>query len=130
MRASTKSISTPPISESEWKVMKLLWTKAPQPAYDLIAALESTEDWHPNTVRTLLTRLHRKKAVCIQKYKNLYLYSPVVTEEDCIRQESDSFLHRVFGGSVQPLLVHFARREKLTARDLEELKRILSEKVD
>jgi BlaI family transcriptional regulator, penicillinase repressor len=128
MRSSSKSIPT--ITESEWKVMKLLWAKAPQPAYDLIAAFESTENWHPNTVRTLLTRLHRKKAVHIQKYKNLYLYSPAVTEEACIRQESDSFLRRLFGGSVQPLLIHFARREKLTVRDLEELKRILTEKGD
>ncbi len=121
---------TPDITESEWKVMKLLWAKAPQPAYDLAAALEKTEQWHPNTVRTLLGRLLGKKAVRIKKYKNLYLYSPAVTEDDCIRAESDSFLGRVFGGSVKPLLVHFARRQKLTAADLEELRRILESKGD
>jgi BlaI family penicillinase repressor len=116
---------TPDITESEWKIMKLLWAKAPQPAYDLAAALEKTEDWHPNTVRTLLSRLLAKKAVRIQKYKNLYLYSPSVTEQDCVRAESESFLKRVFGGSVKPLLVHFAKREELTAADIEELKRLL-----
>jgi BlaI family penicillinase repressor len=122
--------NTPAITESEWKVMKLLWAQAPQPAYDIAAALEKTEDWHPNTVRTLLSRLLAKKAVRIKKYKNLYLYSPAVSEEDCIRAESDSFLRRVFGGSVKPLLVHFARREKLTAADLEELRQILERKGD
>jgi BlaI family penicillinase repressor len=122
--------NTPAITESEWKVMKLLWAQAPQPAYDIAAALEKTEDWHPNTVRTLLSRLLAKKAVRIKKYKNLYLYSPAVSEEDCIRAESDSFLRRVFGGSVKPLLVHFARREKLTAADLEELRRVLQNKGD
>jgi BlaI family transcriptional regulator, penicillinase repressor len=127
---STKPNPTPAISDAEWKVMKILWAHSPQPAYDVIAALDATEEWHPNTVRTLLTRLYRKGAVRIKKYKNLYLYSPAVTEEECIREESDSFLRRVFGGSVKPLLVHFARREGLTSRDLDELKRILDEKGD
>ena len=127
---SPKPNPIPAISEAEWKVMKILWAKSPQPAYDVIAALDSTEEWHPNTVRTLLTRLYRKKALRIKKYKNLYLYSPAVTEEECIREESDSFLRRVFAGSVKPLLVHFARREGLTAKDLDELKQILDEKGD
>ncbi len=117
----------PEISKAEWKVMKLLWTKSPQPAYDLCEALARTEDWHPNTVKTLLSRLRGKKAVSAKKYKNLYLYSPVVSEEDCVQAESDSLLQRLFGGSVKPLLVHFAKRRRFTAEDLDELKRILQE---
>jgi BlaI family penicillinase repressor len=117
----------PPISEAEWKVMKVLWKESPLPAYDIVQALSRTEDWHPNTVKTLLSRLHKKKAVGVKRYKNLFLYHPLVTQEDCIHAESESFLDRVFGGSVKPLLVHFARKQKLSAADLEELKRILKE---
>jgi len=83
----------PSISESEWKIMKLLWAKSPQPAYDLIAVLAKTEDWHPNTIKTLLSRLHKKRALGIKKYKNLYRYSPLVFEEACVHAESESFLH-------------------------------------
>lgn len=119
---------TPSISESEWKVMKLLWHKSPQPAYDLIQSLAKTENWHPNTIKTLLARLTKKKAVATEKYKNLYLYRPLVTEDECIQVESQSFLDRLFGGSVKPLLVHFARSQKLSKSDLDELKRILEGK--
>jgi BlaI family penicillinase repressor len=115
----------PTITESEWKIMKILWEKSPQGAYDIVQACASTESWHPNTVRTLLSRLYRKKALGVRKYKNLYLYHPLITEEDCIQAESESFLQRVFGGSVKPLLVHFARKQRLTAADLDELKQIL-----
>ena len=108
--------------------MKLLWAKAPQPAYDLVAALAESEAWHPNTVKTLLSRLHKKKALGVQKYKNLFLYFPLVSEEEIVHAESESFLQRLFGGSVKPLLVHFAKRQKLTAADLEELKSILKKK--
>jgi BlaI family penicillinase repressor len=119
---------TPEISPSEWKVMKVLWAKAPQPAYDIINSLAETEDWHPNTVKTLLSRLCKKKAIGARKYKNLYLYHPLATQSDCIEAESDSFLNRLFGGSVKPLLVHFAEQKKLTKKDLEDLHRILDGK--
>ena len=107
--------------------MKVLWARSPLPAYDIIEAL-ARERWHPNTVKTMLTRLHRKKALAITKYKNLHLYAPVVSEEECVRVESESFLQRLFGGSVKPLLVHFAKNQKLTARDLAELRQILEKK--
>lgn len=116
----------PAITEAEWKVMKVLWAKSPQPAYDIIQTLEH-EQWHPNTIKTLLSRLQKKKALAVKKYKNLYLYSPLLSQEDCVHAESESFLERVFGGSVKPLLVHFAKKQKLSAADLEELKRILKE---
>ncbi|MBI4661719.1 MAG: BlaI/MecI/CopY family transcriptional regulator [Verrucomicrobia bacterium] len=118
----------PVISESEWKIMKVLWAKSPLGAYDIIEAL-AKEEWHPNTVKTMLSRLTKKKALKISKYKNLYLYEPLVTEEQCLHAESESFLARFFGGSVKPLLVHFARKQKLTRADIDELKRIL-EKED
>ena len=115
----------PNISPAEWKVMGLLWSQAPQPAYDLIQALQHTEGWHPNTVRTLLARLLKKQAVTAAKYKNLFLYSPAIDEAECIEAESDCFLDRVFGGAVKPMLLHFARRRKLSRKDLDELRRIL-----
>src|SRR5688500_19316470 len=86
---------TPANTEAEWKVMKLLWEKSPQPAYDIIQALAEKEDWHSNTVKTLLSRLTRKRALGTRKYKNLFLYYPLVSLEACIQAESDNFLDRL-----------------------------------
>ena len=121
-------MTTPLISEAEWKVMRLLWRKSPLPAYDIIQELAPREKWHSNTVKTMLARLHRKKVLRARKYKNLFLYEPLVSEEECIQAESQSFLNRLFDGSVKPLLVHFARSKKLSRRDLDELRKILDEK--
>lgn len=120
----------PEISPAEWKVMKVLWTRSPQPAYDIVQALAKTEDWHPNTIKTILGRLHRKKAVGVKKYKNLYLYSPLVSEEACVQAESQSFLERFFGGAAKPLLVHFAKHQKLSVKDLDELRQILEQQEE
>ena len=104
--------------------MKVLWQKSPLAAFDIIQLL-AAEQWHQNTIKTLLTRLVKKGALAADKYKNLHLYRPLVTEEDCIQVESESFLDRFFAGSVKPLLVHFAKQEKITPEDLEELRKIL-----
>ncbi|MDB6066100.1 MAG: hypothetical protein JWR26_2308 [Pedosphaera sp.] len=107
--------------------MKVLWANSPLPAIEIIAALADDENWHPNTVKTLLSRLHKKKAVAVEKQKNLYLYRPLASEADCVRTESESFLRRVFGGAVKPLLLHFVDQQA-SADDLDELRRILRQK--
>ncbi len=119
--------ATPAISEAEWKVMRVLWDNSPQPAYDIIQRLSRSEPWQASTVKTLLARLYRKKVLGIRRYKNLFLYFPLVSEEMCLQSESESFLKRFFDGSVKTLLVHFVEREKLTKKDLEELRKILAQ---
>ena len=119
--------ATPTISEAEWKVMRVLWDHSPQPAYDIIQRLSRSQQWQASTVKTLLARLYRKKVLGIRRYKNLFLYFPLVSEEMCLQSESESFLKRFFDGSVKTLLVHFVEREKLTKKDLEELRKILAQ---
>src|ERR1700749_2731555 len=106
----------PVISEAEWKVMKVLWAESPKTAMEIIQLLAETESWHPNTVKTLLSRLHKKKALGVEKHKNLYLYRPLVSEADCVKLESESFLERVFGGAVKPLLLHFVEKQRLSSQ--------------
>ncbi|MDB6039342.1 MAG: methicillin resistance regulatory protein MecI [Verrucomicrobiales bacterium] len=105
--------------------MRLLWKKAPQPSYDIIQTLSEEEKWHPSTIKTLLGRLARKKAIGTEKYKNLYQYRPLLSEEECIHVESQSLIDRLFQGSVRPLLLHLARHHGLTRKDLDELRAIL-----
>lgn len=118
----------PSISDAEWKVMKALWRKSPQPAFDVVTELSQTEKWRPNTIKSLLGRLHRKGALNVSKYKNLYLYTPAVSEEQCVAAESQSLIDRIFGGAAKPMLVHLVQRQKLSRADIAELKTILEEK--
>src|SRR5438552_17818033 len=118
----------PKISEAEWEVMKVLWAKAPLSAGEIIAALSTQDVWHPKTVKTLLNRLMKKKALGFQKEGRAYLYRPLVKEVDCVKAVSASFLERVFGGSLQPMLAHFVEHRNLSAAEIRELKRLLEEK--
>jgi predicted transcriptional regulator len=117
----------PAISEAESRVMELLWREAPQGSESLTSALQADTGWHENTVRTLLNRLVRKGAVRAEREGRRYLYSPVLTREQWQAHESRSLLDRVFGGRVAPLLVHFGRNEKLSAKDVVELRKLVDQ---
>ena len=115
----------PAISEAESRVMEVLWERAPQGSEELTEALRDETDWHENTVRTLLNRLIRKGAVRAGREGRRYLYAPVLTREQWQAHESRNLLDRVFGGRVAPLLVHFSRTEKLSAKDVAELRKLV-----
>jgi len=120
--------SVPRISENEWKVMKIVWAKAPCSAGEIIDGLAGAgPDWHPKTIKTYLNRLVSKSALGFSKEGRAYVYRPLVTERDCVDAASESFLERVFGGSLRPMLAHFVERKKLSGKEIAELKKLLEE---
>lgn len=58
------------------------------------------------------------------------MYFPLVQEGECIQAESESFLKRVYGGALKPLIVNFLNEEKLSQEEIEELKRLLEERTE
>lgn len=118
----------PRISDAEWEIMKVLWAKSPAAASDVIATLRDNKTWKEKTIKTLLSRLLQKGVISFEQINRVYYYSPVLGEEECKRTERQSFLQRVYGGALKPMLVHFLQEEKLSAKEIEELKNILAEK--
>ena len=111
--------------------MKICWLKsAPCTANEIVKALEQSTDWKPNTIKTLIGRLVKKGVLGFQEEGRAYLYDPLVTEEECVKAESKSFLTRVFGGAIKPMLVTFLQEEKLSQEEIEELKQLLEARKD
>jgi BlaI family transcriptional regulator, penicillinase repressor len=116
----------PRISETEWEIMKLVWSRSPVSASEIIAALQQADaSWHPRTAKAFLNRLVKKKALGFSKEGRAYVYRPLIRREDCVDAASESFLERVFGGSLMPMLGHFIAREKLSPDEIRELRRLL-----
>lgn len=113
------------ISDAESRVMEVLWRQSPQSAEEIVSTLQRDTAWHEKTIKTLLNRLLGKRAVSAQKDGRRYLYAPRLRREDWQRQESRSLLDRVFGGRVAPLLAHFSQHEKLSAKEIAELRKLI-----
>ncbi len=69
----------------------------------------------------------QKKAVGFEKKGRQYYYYPLVTEAKCIKAETKSFLKRVHGGSIEPMLTSFVEEEQLSPEKIAKLRRILDE---
>ena len=116
---------SPAISEAEWDVMKVVWDHEPVAASDVADRLAAERDWHPQTVKTMLTRLVGKGALAYKPEGKRYLYRARISRDACVRHESRSFLSRVFDGSVTPAVVHLLTHSKLSDDELKQLRRIL-----
>jgi BlaI family transcriptional regulator, penicillinase repressor len=116
----------PQISEAEWEVMKALWDQSPVTANDLCARLTPTTQWHPKTIRTMLTRLVKKRAVGNKVKDGVYHYFPLVSREKCSQSATHSFIDRVFDGALTPMVAHFVNRRPLTPDEKRELKKLLA----
>lgn len=120
----------PRISETEWELMKIVWARSPLTARQIVGKLIAQDPtWHPKTARTLIDRLVKKQALACRKDGRVCTFRPLVTEKECVAAVSESFLDRVFGGSLQPLLAHFVERDNLTPDEIRELQRLLNRKA-
>jgi len=116
----------PKISETEWEIMRIVWASHPITAAEIVERLVATDaTWHPKTARTLLARLVQKQALDYKPQGRVYVYKPLVTERECVTAASKSFVERVFGGSLKPMLAHFVEQRRLSKSDLAELQRLL-----
>ncbi|GED67195.1 transcriptional regulator [Brevibacillus reuszeri] len=118
----------PRISDSEWEIMKVFWAKSPATAADVIHALRDNKSWKDKTIKTLISRLLQKGILTYEQVNRVYFYTPTISEEECKRTERESFLQRVYGGALKPMLVHFLQEEKLSSQEIAELKKILTDK--
>lgn len=117
------------ISEAESFVMDVIWKRSPIPTEDIVAAL-ADQEWQEATVKTLLNRLLTKGAISAEKENRRYLYSPLLTRERWLADESSGFLERLFGGRVAPLVSYFSQQKKLSKKDIADLKRLIKDIED
>ena len=119
------------ISESEWRVMKIIWNDCPQTLPEILDRLKET-GWSKTTIQTYLARLVKKGALSTKRQGKGYLYYPAVSESDCQLAESRSFLSRVYDGSLSRMVMGFVKSGELSHEELNELKSLIDqpEKID
>ena len=113
------------LTDAEWKLMHRLWEQSPQTITQLTAALSAETGWEKHTVITMLTRLEAKGAVRHEEGQRAKLYYPVTDREDAARAETESFLSKVYGGSLGLMVSNLVESHALTEADIAELSAIL-----
>lgn len=117
------------ISASEWEVLDAVWECAPATSPQIYERLADKQEWHIKTVNTFLARLVEKGILAVERNGRANIYTPLLTRQECVKKESESFLKRVFRGASKPLLVHFCENAELSEREIEELQQLLEAKM-
>lgn len=115
----------PQISEAEYEVMKVIWKYSPISTNEVTNILTKATDWNPKTIHTLLKRLVTKEAITYEKQSRLFVYTPLIDQNEYLQQQSHSFLKRFFNGNVSHMMTSFLDSENISDDDIKELKDIL-----
>ncbi len=107
--------------------MKAVWRTQAATANQVVERLAGETTWKPKTIHTLLRRLVQKGVLRSEKSGREYLFKAMVTEAECRLSASQSFLEKVFDGEVAPFLACFLKGEKLSRKEIDELKQLLEE---
>ena len=80
-----------------------------------------------STVQTLLRKLEAKGAVGHEVNDRTFIFFPLVTETDAARFALRDVIGRVFNGSPSGMVAYLVKHEKLTRKELDEIKKVIEE---
>ena len=118
------------ITAAESQIMDALWRGEPLSSDEIIADIAGREAWGPATIKTLINRLLKKKAIRSERADGRTRYVSVIPRTDYIQSESQGLLDRLFEGSLTPLVAHFAGRRALKPDEIKRLRKLLEELDD
>lgn len=115
------------LSHGEWRLMNLLWENAPRTITQLVADLREETGWSKHTVITMLSRLEAKGAVYHSQGRRAKEFYPGIDRRDARSRETQSFLSRLYQGSLGLMLNTMVQEKQLSREEIDQLYQILKQ---
>lgn len=110
------------LTDSEIIIMQIIWKKGEITSFDILDEIKRTSELSPNTIRTLLGRLIKKRAIkIIDKKGKVYIYKALINKEEFQRAEVQSFIKKIYDGAIEKMLLNIIEDNNLSRDDVEEL---------
>lgn len=113
------------LTSAEWNVMDCLWERSPQSSMELVDALGRRVGWSKSTTLTMLKRMAEKNLLSCDDSGKQRMYSPLVDRDAAVKKETESFLKRVYKGSVSLMVSAMTQKQELSEEEITELYEIL-----
>lgn len=107
----------------ETRFADLIWKHEPVASGELVRICEQEFGWKKSTTYTMLRRLCQRG---IFQNQDGTVHASM-TKEAFLGLQSEQFVEETFGGSLPAFLTAFGKRKKLSAREIDELKRLIDE---
>ena len=109
------------LGEIEIAFAEIIWNNAPVTSGELVKLCEEHLEWKKSTTYTMLKRLCQRE---IFENDNGTV-KVLISKEDFKAAQSEEFIEETFGGSLPMFLTAFTKRNKLTAKEIEEIKSLI-----
>lgn len=109
--------------DSELKVMDVLWKGGDQTAKSISDILKAETGWNMNTTYTVIKKCIAKGA--IERSEPNFLCHALISKEQVQEAQTDELIGKLYDGSVDKLFAALLGRKKLSAGEIERLKRIV-----
>ena len=114
-------METPKIFESEYRFCLILWEREPVTTTELVALCQERLGWKRTTTYTVIKRLGERGVV----RNDNGVVTALISREEAQVSEIDELMEKKFQGSLPAFLAAFARRQSLSAEEVEEIRRII-----
>ncbi len=111
----------PKISESEYRFCLILWENEPVKSKELVRLCEEKLGWKSTTTFTVIKRLSDRGVV---KNENTIVTS-LISKEQVQEAEIEEMVEKTFEGSLPAFLAAFGRHKKMSAKEVEEIRKII-----
>lgn len=125
MESTLKCVSR--LTPLELRIMKVLWESGP-------ATVQGVQEKLPGdklaytTVQTMLNILHRKRRVRRVLKGRAYEYQPVLSQDRAIKEAIGDLVDRLFGGSIDGLVMNLLKSHQLNAKKLRRLSNLIDQR--
>ena len=109
--------------DSEAKVMEILWERGPLSAKEISLVAAESIGWNKNTTYTIIKKLEAKGFT--RRDEPGFMCTPLVSQEEIQKKEASTLLNKVFGGSRKALFSALLEDEKLSDKEIQELKDLI-----
>ena len=115
------------LAPQELAVMKVVWKKGSATVRDVYETLREGRALAYTTVMTTMNILETKGFLEKAREDRAFRYTPTRSRQQVVGAMVKDFVKRVFDGAAQPLLLHLATSETLTAKERTELRRLIEQ---
>ena len=114
-------MNTPKIHESEYRFCLIMWEHEPVTAAELARLCNEQLEWKRTTTYTVIKRLAERGVL---KNENGTIIS-LVSKDEAQAGEIEELVEKRFEGSLPAFIAAFTRQQKLTDKELDEVRRMI-----
>ncbi|MCD8511062.1 MAG: CopY/TcrY family copper transport repressor [Bacillus sp. (in: Bacteria)] len=118
------------ITESEWEVMRVVWTFNKVTSKEIIEVLQEKKDWKPATTKTFIGRLVKKGMLNTESHGKRYIYSAAVSEDETVKNVTTGFFDNICSKDVGKTIAEMISTSTLSFDDIDLLEKALEKKKE